>query len=1086
MKRILPLSLIMMLTACGGGGGSEDKSLNFSDFNFPSQIKENQKIVQNLTINNSSNLTKVTAVGLPDWLTFNSSTLSVEGTPDHSDAGEQYTFSFEASDKNEVVRSEVISIKVNHPTLELSRAIEEYVFEELTNIRFNLDVQSDLAFLEYRLINAPDWLSINESTGELSGIAAHEDADKVYENIQVQVSDGVHETKSNVFSIKIEGVPLAFSNQNALSLNAIEDIEFTYLPRLEHNLTSVIFSAKNLPNWLVIDPATGEISGTPINEIHIDTFENIEIIVSDKIRTATLSNISITVTEVNDKPVIASSQIILDELQQDYKIDIDVFDEETPFEQLRLVVFEQSTNFDVVVDAKNDVYLTLVNPVNALTEGIRFDLEVFDGVNTIRAKMNVVVSATDPLHVRSSHSGDVYTADKIELNFDQFVNVSDIKYQQSDGVCQGDIQVSNNEFQTCLGLNVDQEKSNASQFLFELINTGINVNYQIKVLNTLHSLVNTRLEQETVFDFYTLSSLMITEIGGRAYYNSQHWFEVYNASKNPVDLNDYELNTRAINESSCGRSRCNIVAEYTFPLDPLVIQPGQYAIVRGQDWKTKFSDADRVIYIEDNGHYPYWDNRGYIELVKKSDNATADFVVFGNWRNRDEVPTPVTASAWSGGPQSSSPQSSFQETAYTESLTRYSNLQDNNNPHDWVARPINTPGGPNDVTSRVDSDQDGIPDEAEVEGSTYAGLSLYDMGARVNQKDIFIEVDYMNSSDEGVIPREEALQKVVDAFSEKNIAIHFDAGNLYDQAEGINPARFDLGGGNQVPFSPGVSLGVQPGDTRASAYEIKHSNMDLARLSIFHYMLMANSQKADGSNGSSGLAELNGNDFIITLGNWNLHSRNERAKNVLINFQAGTIMHELGHNLGLRHGGGDDVNNKPNYVSIMNYMYQLEGLPEIGNNEGDRYYRFRNRATGQSNCNTDMTNPSTSDFLSFKIDYSNEVTSLNEALISESIGLKQTGSASVDFNCDGLIGTQRNLDVNDSNSIEVLTGHDDWSSLNLRFQSGYSANFNGSKLLENDDVQDSFKLHPDHVGNDIGIVVPEYAPSQEFMDSIKY
>jgi hypothetical protein len=35
--------------------------------------------------------------------------------------------------------------------------------------------------------------------------------------------------------------------------------------------------------------------------------------------------------------------------------------------------------------------------------------------------------------------------------------------------------------------------------------------------------------------------------------------------------------------------------------------------------------------------------------------------------------------------------------------------------------------------------------------------------------------------------------------------------------------------------------------------------------------------------------------------------------------QAGTFMHEFGHTLNLRHGGGDNTNNKPNYLSVMNY-----------------------------------------------------------------------------------------------------------------------------------------------------------------------
>ena len=41
---------------------------------------------------------------------------------------------------------------------------------------------------------------------------------------------------------------------------------------------------------------------------------------------------------------------------------------------------------------------------------------------------------------------------------------------------------------------------------------------------------------------------------------------------------------------------------------------------------------------------------------------------------------------------------------------------------------------------------------------------------------------------------------------------------------------------------------------------------------------------------------------------------------------AGTIMHELGHNLGLDHGGNEKQNRKPNYNSVMNYNYQKSGV----------------------------------------------------------------------------------------------------------------------------------------------------------------
>ena len=42
-------------------------------------------------------------------------------------------------------------------------------------------------------------------------------------------------------------------------------------------------------------------------------------------------------------------------------------------------------------------------------------------------------------------------------------------------------------------------------------------------------------------------------------------------------------------------------------------------------------------------------------------------------------------------------------------------------------------------------------------------------------------------------------------------------------------------------------------------------------------------------------------------------------------------MHELGHNLGLKHGGGDlEILHKPNYLSVLNYLFQKTGLMKDG------------------------------------------------------------------------------------------------------------------------------------------------------------
>jgi hypothetical protein len=51
-------------------------------------------------------------------------------------------------------------------------------------------------------------------------------------------------------------------------------------------------------------------------------------------------------------------------------------------------------------------------------------------------------------------------------------------------------------------------------------------------------------------------------------------------------------------------------------------------------------------------------------------------------------------------------------------------------------------------------------------------------------------------------------------------------------------------------------------------------------------------------------------------------------------------MHELGHNLGLTHGGFDNINHKPNYLSVMNYSFQLTGLRYNGSYGLFDYSRF--------------------------------------------------------------------------------------------------------------------------------------------------
>ena len=85
----------------------------------------------------------------------------------------------------------------------------------------------------------------------------------------------------------------------------------------------------------------------------------------------------------------------------------------------------------------------------------------------------------------------------------------------------------------------------------------------------------------------------------------------------------------------------------------------------------------------------------------------------------------------------------------------------------------------------------------------------------------------------------------------------------------------------------------------------------------------------------SGYSDLGGADSAVTLGLWLTYPNQDMSKRA--NVLAGTLFHEIGHTLGLSHGGlyydtpGSyiptfDGNCKPNYQSVMNYLFQLDLL----------------------------------------------------------------------------------------------------------------------------------------------------------------
>lgn len=244
----------------------------------------------------------------------------------------------------------------------------------------------------------------------------------------------------------------------------------------------------------------------------------------------------------------------------------------------------------------------------------------------------------------------------------------------------------------------------------------------------------------------------------------------------------------------------------------------------------------------------------------------------------------------------------------------------------------------NIVVRGYDSDQDGLPDEWENNGSIN-GVSL--AGAEVGKKDIFLWIDHMyRDCDFDCWDVDYKLSShmdpIIEAFAKQGIALHVKHGtqahrvayqaNLETGEDNVDCAS-ELG---KTAMRCGLSSVKEQGFWKLPGQD----EINKAREQIFHYMLIGDSYD---SGTSTGIAFSHTNFIFVAR---------EHTKNGATGL-SGTIMHELGHVLGLRHGGpikGDygvdaivepelgvtvnnfDINYKPNYLSVMNYHFQQSGL----------------------------------------------------------------------------------------------------------------------------------------------------------------
>ncbi|MEM8594247.1 MAG: hypothetical protein AAGF06_05450 [Pseudomonadota bacterium] len=297
-----------------------------------------------------------------------------------------------------------------------------------------------------------------------------------------------------------------------------------------------------------------------------------------------------------------------------------------------------------------------------------------------------------------------------------------------------------------------------------------------------------------------------------------------------------------------------------------------------------------------------------------------------------------------------------------------------------------------------DSDGDGLSDTAELHG--VSGIDLPSYGANPLRKNIFLELDahvqrVHSSSD---------IDMLVRAFADapiKNLDGSTGVSLYVDHTERLPSSVVDLAD-LENDYIESSSKFWDHFDEK-----IKSKHFNVRRQGIFHYgVTLPSLPKRTFGGLSRGIVA---DDFVSN------------------NVNIATVMHELGHNLGLTHGGGyGNRNYAPNYFSVMNYLYPYGYLTSKSSKAVMDFSRVR--VDGFNESSFDEVSGFDSQDNGGELELSlYKVKTKTKGIVANS------ASDNIDANKDGKLERNASIDVDGVSSTNKWSQtQNDWESLRYR------------------------------------------------------
>ena len=240
---------------------------------------------------------------------------------------------------------------------------------------------------------------------------------------------------------------------------------------------------------------------------------------------------------------------------------------------------------------------------------------------------------------------------------------------------------------------------------------------------------------------------------------------------------------------------------------------------------------------------------------------------------------------------------------------------------DWVSvRRLTGPDGDGDLLEddlelalgtdphAPDTDHDGIPDGWEVLG--HEGVDYPGLGCDARHRDLLVELDVQELEKDGVVHSARPSPTIEAALN---------------QFFGDLPLQNPDG-------TPGVALHLVVDSILEPTFDCRvYGNDAFDEAGPLNFLFREAFHRVavclDNQPARAGLAQIGGTRINMRVPALN-DDPSDDGTEVGAFLYFSTFIHEMGHNLGIRHGGATDFNYQPTYPSLMNYAYGFGYGPE--------------------------------------------------------------------------------------------------------------------------------------------------------------